>query len=204
MKTGYCFDLDGTITAQEILPLIAAEVDLYDEIQALTEATIKGVLPFNSSFRLRCKLLSDVPISRVNKIVSKVPLFPSVLEFIQSQPDNCYVITGNLDVWVSGLLDRIGARCYSSTADFKGDQLLGVAHIIDKGEAVKALRSQYDRIVAIGDGVGDLTMFESSDVKIAFGGVHPPIEAVLKSSDLVCGSEQALMSALRGLSRCGS
>ena len=30
-KNIYCFDLDGTVTAQEILPLIAKELDLYDD-----------------------------------------------------------------------------------------------------------------------------------------------------------------------------
>ena len=46
MKKIFCFDLDGTITTQEILPLIAAELDLYEEISTLTQATINGLIPF--------------------------------------------------------------------------------------------------------------------------------------------------------------
>ena len=43
MATAYCFDLDGTLTQQELLPLIASSVGLEDEISVLTEATINAV-----------------------------------------------------------------------------------------------------------------------------------------------------------------
>ena len=45
MNKIFCFDLDGTITTQEILPLIASELDLYEEILTLTHATINGLIP---------------------------------------------------------------------------------------------------------------------------------------------------------------
>ena len=45
MTTAYCFDLDGTLTRQELLPLIASSVGLEDEISVLTQATIDGLLP---------------------------------------------------------------------------------------------------------------------------------------------------------------
>ena len=68
------FDLDGTITSQELLPLMAAELDLYEEISALTRATINGLIPFEQSFKLRCKLLSDVPTKKVQEVADKVKL----------------------------------------------------------------------------------------------------------------------------------
>ena len=74
MNKIYCFDLDGTITSQELLPLMAAELNLYEEISALTEATINGLIPFERSFKLRCKLLSDVPLEKVQEVANKVKL----------------------------------------------------------------------------------------------------------------------------------
>ncbi len=53
------FDFDGTITRQEVLPLIAREIDMEDEIATLTRATMDGLLDFRKSFRLRCRLLSQ-------------------------------------------------------------------------------------------------------------------------------------------------
>ena len=55
-STAFCFDLDGVVTSQELLPLIAEELGYYEEIKALTDATIKGIIPFESSFRLRCRI----------------------------------------------------------------------------------------------------------------------------------------------------
>lgn len=199
MSTAFCFDLDGTLTARELLPAIAAETGLAVEIEALTMATISGVLPFESSFRLRCRLLADVPISRVHAIVSTLPLFESIIAFIRQRPDSCYVVTGNLDVWVQGLLDRIGVASFSSRATAEGDRLMGVVSVLDKGAAVQAVRARHARIVAVGDGMGDLAMFENADVRIAYAGLHAPVPMLVASADMVCMSQTALVRALEAL-----
>ena len=66
MKTAYCFDLDGTLTRQELLPLIASSIGLEDEISVLTEATINGVLSFDKSFKLRVRLLRDAKLEWIH------------------------------------------------------------------------------------------------------------------------------------------
>jgi HAD superfamily phosphoserine phosphatase-like hydrolase len=199
MSTAFCFDLDGTLTARELLPVIAAETGLQAEIEALTLATITGILPFESSFRLRCRLLADVPVSRVRAIVADLPLFGRILDFIRARPDDCYVITGNLDVWVEDLLGRIGARAFSSSALVRNDRLAGVTGVLDKGAAVQVVRRNHSRIVAIGDGVGDLAMFENSDVRIAYAGLHAPVPTLVASADMVCMSETALIRTLEAM-----
>lgn len=35
MKTAYCFDLDGTVTWDEILPVLLHHMGLYDEIEEI-------------------------------------------------------------------------------------------------------------------------------------------------------------------------
>ena len=109
-KTAYCFDLDGTITLQEILPLISRKTGMYEEIALLTDVTMKGLIPFESSFKLRVKLLSSIPISTVQDIVSKVVLQQRLISFIRENAESCYVITGNLDVWVKQLEPRLGCK----------------------------------------------------------------------------------------------
>lgn len=200
MTSAFCFDLDGTVTAREVIPMIAAEVGYYEELHALTEATIKGIIPFESSFRLRCKILADVPVSRVREIVRTAPLFPMIAEFIRTRPDNCYIVTGNLDVWVEPLISTLGARFFSSIGLVEDDRLVRVGRVLDKGDAIAAIRASHDRVVAIGDGMGDVAMFEKADVRIAFGGVHAPIETLVQLSDIVCLSEIALCNVLTGLS----
>lgn len=192
MRTAYCFDFDGTVTSEELLPLIAKEVGLFDEINVLTEATIAGEITFEESFRYRCGLLSSIPISRVEEIVRTVGLNTEIVHFLQENSANTFIITGNLDVWVGPLLNDLGLNFFASSAENVGDSLMGVKSIINKGNAIQQLRFGFEKIVAIGDGMGDVEMFEKSDISVAFGGVHYPIESLIEESTHVIFSEAAL------------
>jgi phosphoserine phosphatase len=199
-STAFCFDLDGTVTAQEVLPRIARETDIFDEISLLTEETIKGTIPFDRSFRLRCRLLRDVPISTVRRIVGQVALQAEVVRFIQEQPEISFIVTGNLDVWVAPLLKRLGCGAFTSTAHAEGDHLLGIAHLLDKAEAVASLRERFDTIVAIGEGMNDAPMFEAADVCVAHGAIHSPCATVKNLADYVTYTGGSLCRLLRSLS----
>ena len=197
MKTAFCFDLDGTITQQEIIPLIAQDLDLQEEFETLTEATINGVLSFSGSFKLRCRLLAEVPIPRVKAIVSKIALFEKVVAFIRQNKQNSFIVTGNLDVWVEDLVDKIGCTLYSSIASYKEDKLIGVSKVIDKGGAIKDIRSKgFDRIVAVGDGMGDVDMFRQADVSIFFSENHTPAETLKHLCDYLIFDEATLHKTL--------
>ena len=199
MKKKYCFDLDGTITAQELLPLIAAELDLYDEISALTQATISGLIPFEQSFKLRCKLLSDVPINKVQEVAEKVKLNETIVEFIKENKNDSYIITGNIYEWIKPIIEKLDCKIFCSQGKFNNGKLSGLENIVNKGEVIKGLRKNGELIVSVGDGMGDVLMFEESDVSIAFGGVHEPITTLLKVSNYLIYEEDSLCRLLNTL-----
>ena len=124
-KVAFCLDLDGTITREEILPLLARDLGLFEEMLALTEATIKGVIPFERSFKLRTMILNAIPLSRVQEIVGQVALSPLIVDFMQAHRENTFIVTGNLDVWLKSLVEKIGVRTFCSLADYKEDKLIG-------------------------------------------------------------------------------
>lgn len=196
MTTAFCFDLDGTITREEILPKIAVAAGIQDEISALTMATIQGHIPFRKSFLLRCRLLDDVPISLVQSIVATMPMHDHVVSFIQSRPEQCFVITGNLDVWVDPLRTQLGCRFYASSARVQDDRLIGVEHVLDKYQAVGELRKRFSKIVAVGDGMGDVAMFEAAEVAIAFGGTHDPVQSLVENATHLTYDERTLCRLL--------
>lgn len=199
MKKIFCFDLDGTVTTQEILPLIAAELDLYEEISTLTQATINGLIPFERSFKLRCKLLSDIPVKKVQEIVDGVKLNKAITNFIKENKDNSFIVTGNIQEWIEPIIKKLGCKTYCSKGKFINNQLTGLEKIIDKGEVVKILKGQEKSIISIGDGMGDVAMFGESDICIAYGGVHEPIETLMKNSDYIVYDGDSLCRLLNTL-----
>ncbi|MDA9896975.1 HAD-IB family phosphatase [Pelagibacterales bacterium] len=195
IKNAYCFDLDGTVTTEEILPILSKDVDLHEEISALTTATINGTIPFKESFLLRCKLLSTIPVVKVHQILEKIIFYKEIEKFIKSNNQNCYIVTGNLDIWIEPLIKKLNCNYFSSKGRFINDNLV-IDYVINKGDAINELRKKYEKIISIGDGMGDVQMFENSDVSIAFGGTHEPVESVIKLSDYVTYNDKTLCKLL--------
>ena len=193
MKIAFCFDMDGTLTEEEILPKIAKRVGIHEEIEILTKITMNGLMTFDKSFKLRVKLLSTIPISEVEQIVSEVKINSELQNFVRANHNDSYIITGNLDVWIQKFIQQnYNCNFYCSKADFKQDQLNGLTSILNKGDAITELKKKYDIVVAVGDGMNDCSMFEKSDIRIAFGGVHDPVNTLISLSDYVCYDAAAL------------
>ena len=49
------FDMDSTITKEEVLPTIAQKINRNAEMRNLTEATMRGEIPFRTSFFKKSK-----------------------------------------------------------------------------------------------------------------------------------------------------
>lgn len=185
----FLFDMDSTITKKEVLPEISQKINKLDEMCKLTEATMRGEIPFRTSFLRRVKILSDISVKEVNDIVANIPLNKHIVEFIQSNKDRCYVVTGNLDIWISGLMTKLGIldHTYCSKADVINDRISKVVSVVDKELTVKQF---VQPMVAIGDGDNDAGMCRMSDIGIGFGGVREIAPALIRSIDYAFYDDQ--------------
>jgi phosphoserine phosphatase len=172
----FLFDLDGTITRQEILPEIARAIGLQEEIDNLTRRTMAGEFPFESSLRRRVEILRRVPVSQVREIVAGVEVDPHIAAFLAENRDRCTIVTGNLDVWIEDLIERLGVPCMSSIARVEGDRLVELVSVLDKAEAVHGFAGT---LCSIGDGYNDLGLMAAADLGVAYGGVHAPAPGLL-------------------------
>lgn len=193
----FAFDLDGTITAREILPVLAEELGLGPEFALLTRLTMRGGMDFAASLRLRFAALRQIPLAAVHGIMEKIPLDPDIERFIQLHAKRCAVVTGNVDVWVRPLAERLGcAFITSESAEENG--ALRLVSVLDKGKAVRALAREGKKVIAVGDGANDIPMFKEAHAGIAYGGVNaPPPELIAKASRTVYSGKElaALLSS---------
>ena len=205
MECKFVFDLDSTITKKEILPTIAERFGLGAIVQDQTEAAMRGQVPFEESFRQRVALLTHCPVSEAARLVAGIPLNEHIAEFVRANPERCYIATGNLDVWIEGLVERLGLakdHVFCSKTIVLGDRIAQVSEVFgpeqkaefvrrlatsEKGGAGKSAASaeQHEQygVAAIGDGANDIEMCRAADIGIAFGGVRE----VPKGLREVCG-----------------
>lgn len=194
----FLFDLDSTITEQEILPTIAASIGRSEEMCELTERTMEGSIPFRESFLARVGILKDVPVATVADAVAKIPVHEELCSFMRERKGRCFVVTGNLDVWISGLVDRIGmtGNVFCSRGIVSDGRLLGVASVIDKRLMVEQFVGP---LVAVGDGSNDADMISMAEVGIGFGGVRNIAPSVLEVCTHAIYEEGRLCQFLRRL-----
>lgn len=201
MEYSYLFDLDATITKKEILPALADSIGIGDVMKKMTEKTMMGEIPFAESFSKRVEMLSVIPVSKAREIIAGIPLHEELVSFIKEHADRCYVVTGNLDVWIGGLMEKIGISkdhclCSKGRLDETGDKLLGIDDIIDKGRAIASIPHPF---AAVGDGDNDAEMIASADIGIGFGAVRNVAMSLLNNATHAVYTEAKLCQLLRAI-----
>lgn len=178
----FLFDMDSTITKKEVLPEIAKRIGKEKEMRAITEQTMQGVIPFKQSFLSRVDILRDVSVTDVNRFVSEIPLNEHIVEFVQENKDRCYIVTGNLDIWISGLMKKLGLKghYYCSRALNINDRVDRVSSVLDKELTVQQF---VQPMVVIGDGDNDADMARLAHIAIGYGGVRNIAPALLRNID---------------------
>ena len=178
----FLFDLDSTVTKKEILPTISEKIGKLDEMRKMTEATMKGEIPFKTSFLNRVEILKSIKVSEVQEIVRNIPLNKEIAKFIVQNKERCYIVTGNLDIWICQLMKKLGMsnHIYCSKANISNDYITNVVSVADKELIVKQF---VQPLVVIGDGDNDSGMASYADIAIGFGGVRNIAPSLLSNVD---------------------
>lgn len=178
----FLFDLDSTITKLEILPEISKKIGKEIEMRKLTEETMSGELPFKQSFLQRVEILKNTSVSKVCNMIKDIPLNEHIVEFISNNTERCYVVTGNLDVWIDGLMKKIGMEnhYFCSKAMVCNDRIQKVVSVLDK----ELVAYQFVQpIITVGDGNNDADIARIAKIAIGFGGVRDVAPALMRNID---------------------
>lgn len=194
----FLFDLDSTITKKEILPTISEKIGKSEEMRRLTESTMRGEIPFKTSFLSRVELLKNIDVSIVNKLVEEIPLNENIKKFIVKNKERCCIVTGNLDVWISGLMTKLGMidRVYCSKALVSENKIKSVISVIDKELTAKQF---VHPLVVVGDGDNDSGMAKYAEIAIGFGGVRKLAPSLIRNIDFAFYDDERCVDFLNAL-----
>lgn len=191
----FLFDLDSTLTRREILPTVAQKVGIYEHISALTESTMRGEIPFKQSFLQRVELFKRFPVSKLRKIIAEIELNEPLVEFIRKNKERCYIVTGNLDVWIDELVKRLDMKqnTFCSKALVQNDYIQDVFSVVDKYAVINQIVLPF---VAVGDGSNDAEMIEAAEIGIGYGGVRSIAPPILTCASHAIYQEEKLVEFL--------
>nr|WP_218844924.1 phosphoserine phosphatase SerB [Microbacterium pseudoresistens] len=182
----------------EVIELIADEAGRRAEVQAATEAAMRGEVDFAMSLRSRVRALTGVPLGALDHVRSRVRATAGVGELtaaVHERGGVVGVVSGGfhevLDEIAPALgVDRWRANRLAVTA---GGALAGEVDgdIVDAEAKASTLLAWADelgvpatRTIAIGDGANDLRMMAVAGLGLAFN-AKP---AVRQRADLVIGA----------------
>lgn len=197
--TKFIFDLDGTVTKEETLPLIAEHFSVEEEIMELTRNTVDGRIPFIESFIRRVYVLGKLPVDEIAALLGNVKLYDSLCSFINEHRENCCVATGNLADWVCQLNDVVRCDFFCSEANIENNSVKKLTSILRKENVVNRYKSEGHKVVFIGDGNNDVEAMRCADIAIASGLTHEPAMSVLSVADYLIYDEETLCRQLNRL-----
>ncbi|MFJ6428062.1 phosphoserine phosphatase SerB [Microbacterium maritypicum] len=191
-------DADSTLIRNEVIELLADEAGRRAEVQAATEAAMRGEVDFSTSLRSRVSALNGVPVSAFERVRARIEPTPGVRELTAAVHDRggvVGVVSGGfheildsvapalgVDRWRANRLDA-AEGVLSGLVD--GDIVDGAAKALSLREWAAELGVAPRATIAIGDGANDLPMMAVAGLGLAFN-AKP---AVREAASLVIGPQ---------------
>lgn len=192
----FIFDLDGTLTDCETLPLIAKAFNVESEIEKLTAQTVKGDIPFMESFIRRVEILGHLDTQKVAALLSTVTINERINNFITENQAACVVATGNYRGWISELRKKISCHLICSEGEQDSAGKVKLTKILKKEDVVREYQARGEKVVFVGDGNNDAEAMRIADISIACGIIHAPAQSVMQVADYAVYDAEALVRLL--------
>lgn len=191
-------DADSTLIRNEVIELLADEAGRRAEVQAATEAAMRGEVDFATSLRSRVAALEGVPVSAFERVRARIEPTPGVRELTAAVHDRggvVGVVSGGFHEILDSVAPEIGVdRWRANRLDVADGVLSGRVDgdIVDGAAKASSLREWAAELgvgpratIAIGDGANDLQMMAVAGLGIAFN-AKPAVRA---AASLVIGPQ---------------
>ncbi|WP_404439150.1 phosphoserine phosphatase SerB [Microbacterium aerolatum] len=191
-------DADSTLIRDEVIELLADEAGRRAEVQAATEAAMRGEVDFAASLRSRVQALAGVPTDAFERVRSRIRPTPGVRELTAAVHDRggvVGVVSGGFHEILDHIAPGLGVdRWRANRLTVDADRLSGAVdgEIVDAAVKAASLREWARELqlpqhatIAIGDGANDLEMMAAAGLGLAFN-AKPMVR---RSANLVIGPQ---------------
>ena len=175
------FDFDSTLMDGETIDFLAAAKGVGNEVSEITAKAMVGELDFFESLTRRVSLLKGLELAKVDKICSNLPLMPGAAELIahlKSKGVKVVVFSGGFHEGTDRAQEKLKFDAsFANILHHKdgvltglvgGEMMFGFSKGAMLANLQKILGISKEQTMSVGDGANDLSMFEHSNLKIAF------------------------------------
>ncbi|KJL46204.1 Phosphoserine phosphatase [Microbacterium hydrocarbonoxydans] len=191
-------DADSTLIRNEVIELLADEAGRRAEVQAATEAAMRGDVDFAASLRSRVAALVGVPVSAFERVRARIEPTPGVRELtaaVHERGGVVGVVSGGFHEILDGIAPGLGVdRWRANRLEVVDGALAGRVdgEIVDAEAKAASLQAWASELgvplrstIAIGDGANDLKMMAVAGLGLAFN-AKPAVRA---AASLVIGPQ---------------
>ncbi|WP_339663355.1 phosphoserine phosphatase SerB [uncultured Psychrobacter sp.] len=199
-----CFDMDSTLIEQEVIVELAKTAGIGEQVEAITEAAMRGEMDFDESFAQRVALLQGIPTSVLDEICSRLTLSTGALATIRALKALGYhtvLVSGGFTYFARYIAEQLGIdEVHANSLDIEEGEVTGHIQLPIVNGAKKAaivahtaerLGITMSQVVCVGDGANDLPMMALADLGVAFN-AKPIVQARADAAVNVTGLEGVL------------
>lgn len=182
-------DADSTLIRDEVIELLADEAGRRAEVQAATEAAMRGEVDFATSLRSRVAALAGVPaeaFARVRDRIEPTPGVRTLIDEVHARGGVVGVVSGGFHEILDHVAPALGVdRWRANRLAVQDGALTGRVdgEIVDAAAKAATLQEWAAQLgvaphatIAIGDGANDLQMMAVAGLGLAFN-AKPAVRA---------------------------
>lgn len=183
-------DVDSTIIQDEVIDLLAAEAGCLEEVQRITRDAMEGGIDFESSLRMRVRLMAGLEEEAIERAWANLRYTPGARTFVRTLRRLGYtvaIVSGGFTVFTDRIRSDMGLHhAHANQLEIVDGRLTGeiVGPVVDRERKAVLLRQiaadidiPLHQTVAVGDGANDLDMLSAAGLGIAFN-AKPIVEEV--------------------------